>query len=115
MKRFSHIICFMLASVIALTAQSAALARTMPDASGQMVLCTGSGPMLVLFDENGKPVEAPQVCPECVLSLLHALGTDLAYAAATGVWRELFGPSFVIFETNLRLGAPKARGPPVSV
>ena len=113
MKRFSHILCFLLAGVIALTAQSAALARTMPDANGQMVICTGKGPMLVHFDANGDPIDAPQICPECVLTLFAAFdGIDLQIAP-NGAWfaQDLFGLS--VSDAELRLGAPKARGPPV--
>ena len=64
MSRVSHILGYVLAAVIALTAQSAAVARTMPDATGQMVLCTGTGPVMVYTDEDGNPTSAPHICPD---------------------------------------------------
>ena len=105
----------MLAGVIVLTAQSAALARTMPDASGQMVICTGTGPMVVLFDENGDPLETPQICPDCVMSLLAALDTDNFGFAPLGRWglqQEHAGQSL---RRHMRLGTPNARAPPRSM
>jgi len=58
-----------MALMLTLTGQSMAVARGMPSPSGAMVLCTGTGPITVLVDENGAPVGAPHICPDCALSL----------------------------------------------
>jgi hypothetical protein len=60
---------FFLALLLALTGQSMVVARGMPDAAGNIVLCTGSGPMVVSVDENGQPVGAPHICPDFAASL----------------------------------------------
>ena len=115
MRRFSHIISLCLATLVVLTAQSAALARTMPDATGQMVICTGTGPMMVYVDANGEPTGAPQICPEYALGLIVALESAVLELDAHGVWHRL-GALYVGLELSvLRLGTPNARGPPVLV
>ncbi|MGH1353923.1 MAG: hypothetical protein ACRBBS_02415 [Thalassovita sp.] len=62
-----------LALMLAFTGQSMAIARGTPSASGQIVLCTGTGPISVLVDENGQPVGKPHICPDCALSFFDVL------------------------------------------
>jgi hypothetical protein len=115
MKWSSHILGALLVAVIALTAQSVAVARTMPDAAGQMVLCTGTGPLMVYFDEHGEPTAPPQLCPDYALSLIVALDVAEFAFAALGAWHSQTPEGFVAVSPVLRLGAPKARGPPVLI
>jgi hypothetical protein len=60
----------LLALVLVLTSQSMAVARGGSAATGQMVICTGSGPMAVLVDADGQPVEAAHLCPDATLQVL---------------------------------------------
>lgn len=74
MRRMIHPLqAIALALLLVLTGQSMALMRSAPDASGQMVLCTGTGPITVLTDENGQPVGPPHICPDCAMSLFAAV------------------------------------------
>lgn len=51
-------------------AYSIASARPlMRDIAGQIVLCTGHGPETVFVDQDGNPVDAGPICPECLVSL----------------------------------------------
>lgn len=109
----SHILSLLLAGVIVLTAQSAAVARTMPDASGQMVLCSGTGPMLVSVDENGVPMEPPQLCPDCALALFTALDAGEVTIASLGMWRRYTANAVHVSARTCRMGQPNARAPPV--
>jgi len=59
-----------LALMLALTGQSMAVARGSSDPSGQMVLCTGTGPVAIYVDESGTPTGPPVFCPDCALNLL---------------------------------------------
>lgn len=60
-----------LALMLALTGQSMAVARgTTSGPSGQMVLCTGTGPVSVHIDETDTPTPPPTFCPDCALNLL---------------------------------------------
>lgn len=115
MRRSTHILGCFLAVVIALTAQSAALARTMPDAAGQMVLCTGTGPVMVYFDEDGAPTAAPHLCPDCALSLILALDSSELELAAGGLWQRQRPAARGKSRLILRLGTPNARAPPVLI
>jgi hypothetical protein len=40
-------------------------ARTMAPAVDQVVLCTGTGLVIIAVDANGRPTSTPQHCPEC--------------------------------------------------
>lgn len=71
-----HILPWLLSLLIALTGQAAAVAHAAPGPSGQIELCTGSGPVMVYVDANGTPVGDPVYCPDFALSLILAL--DLA-------------------------------------
>ncbi len=115
MKWTSHILSVLLAAVIALTAQSAAVARTMPDATGQMVICTGTGPTMIYFDEDGNPTSPPQLCPDYALSLIVALDVPEIAVVATGVWQRASIDFVEPGRPVLRLGTPNARGPPVLI
>ena len=115
MKPTSHILGYLLAAVIALTAQSAAVARTMPDAAGQMVLCTGTGPVMIYFDEQGEPTGAPHLCPDFTLSLIIALdGVEFTFGA-DGVWQSQQKIGLLQRALVLKLDGPNARAPPVLI
>ncbi len=115
MKRFSDILGLALAAIIVLTAQSAAIARTMPDATGQMVICTGTGPLMVYMDENGEPTGAPHICPDYGLSLIVALHSSHAFPIASGAWKDGVVPVSHTEPAILKFGTPSARGPPVLI
>lgn len=58
---------------LVLQGQSAAARVTMTDAVGQIVICTGTGPMAVYVDADGQPVDAPETCPDCLILSIVAL------------------------------------------
>ncbi|WP_050603241.1 hypothetical protein [Ruegeria sp. 6PALISEP08] len=72
-----------LSLLLVLTGQGLAMSRGMDKAVGQMVLCTGTGPVVVYMDESGQPTAPPHYCPEYALSLLGAIAVaDPALPAA---------------------------------
>lgn len=77
MRRFRSSITFLLVAVLVLTAQSMAVARGTAMSAGQIVVCTGTGPVTVNVDKKGQPVGPAHICPDCALSELVA-----AYAPA---------------------------------
>lgn len=90
-----------------------AIARGTPSASGEVILCTGTGPVSVLVDENGQPVGKPHICPDCALSVFAALGED-----PPQVLRPVGGVSTLRIEIGTHgvdgQSIPaKARGPPL--
>lgn len=66
----SPVLALMLSLLFALTGQSMASVRGMSAATGQMVLCVGSGSVTVYTDKAGQPTSAPHICPECLPSLV---------------------------------------------
>ncbi|EDZ46884.1 conserved hypothetical protein [Rhodobacterales bacterium Y4I] len=62
-----------LALTVTLTAHSAAARQGERDAAGQMVICTGTGPVTIYVDSEGQPVKPPHHCPDCVVHVLDAV------------------------------------------
>mgnify|MGYP000008375647 CR=1 FL=1 len=60
---------------VTLTAHSAGAMRGMRDATGQMVICSGTGPVVIYVDADGQPARAPGNCPDCIM-----LAMDLSVA-----------------------------------
>lgn len=69
-------LAFALSILLGLTGQSIATSRGVDHAVGQMVLCTGTGPVIVYMDAEGQPTKPPHYCPDYALSLLGALLAD---------------------------------------
>ncbi|MGV6802845.1 MAG: hypothetical protein ACWA49_01465 [Ruegeria sp.] len=67
---------FALSLLLVLTAQGVAASRGLSAAVGQMVLCTGTGPVVVYMDSEGQPTKAPHFCPDYAINLLGAALTD---------------------------------------
>lgn len=98
-----------------ITAQTMAVARGQVMVAGQIVLCTGTGPMAVWVDENGAPMEAPHLCPDCALTVFDVADAspdwplqDARLVPVAHLWQRVAGLS----QAGV---APQARGPPVLV
>jgi hypothetical protein len=63
-----------LSLLLVLTGQTMALARSAADPVGEMVLCTGSGPVTVQLDSDGRPTDGSRhLCPDCALHFFTAV------------------------------------------
>lgn len=58
-----------LAFVLSVTAQSMAIARTSASPTGDMILCTGTGPVTIQVDAEGNPTGPAHICPDCAISI----------------------------------------------
>lgn len=67
------ILSMILSCLVILTGQGVAVSRGVDRAAGQMVLCTGHGPVVVYVDDEGQPTSAPHFCPDYALALLGAV------------------------------------------
>ncbi|MGR3801879.1 hypothetical protein [Marinibacterium profundimaris] len=113
MTRAIHITSrLLLVLLLILTGQALAVARGAPLPTGQVELCTGTGPVMVFVDEDGQPVRAPHYCPEGVLSLLHAVALPELAAPRAAAIRRAARLSFSATAPSLRRLPPLARGPP---
>jgi hypothetical protein len=65
-----NIFIVMLVVLLTVTSLSVAQARFMPDAVGNIVLCTGDGQVKVLVDAEGQPATGSHICPDSVVSLV---------------------------------------------
>ena len=101
-----------LAFVLILTGQSMALARTAPGPDGQIVLCTGTGPVAVLVDDQGQPVGPSHICPDCALSLFQALAETAPEIAAPTSWLRAHPVEFTLVFHSPAPRPAVARGPP---
>ena len=104
-----------LALLIALASVQMAQARGQARPVGIMVLCIGTETRSVPVDASGQPVEAPHLCPDCVMALMAALPDAAALPpvpmALRGVWYDT---------EHAAVAAPPetqatARGPPLSI
>lgn len=112
MTMFRTYLAVFCALLLVVTSHSMAQARGMTDADGQMVICTGTGPITVLVDAEGQPVERGHVCPDCAMSLF--AGTSAPFEPPMLVLR---GGETVSFPANTatapaRIARATARGPP---
>ncbi|MDF0603327.1 hypothetical protein P1J78_21575 [Psychromarinibacter sp. C21-152] len=113
MTRTRPFLATLLSLVLLATSGAMAVARGQAMAAGQIVLCTGTGPLAVAVDARGEPIGPLHVCPDCALTLLAAVDApapDVTFASR---------PVPVRFEqTAPRTGATpflevRARAPPL--
>lgn len=111
-----HILSWLLSLLVALTGQAAAVAHAAPGPSGQIELCTGSGPVMVYVDENGEPVGDPVYCPDFALSLILALDAAPLFPVPVSAQLavERGAPVLPMSAASAPVGHP-ARGPPSTV
>lgn len=68
MALLHRLLSYTLIGVLIITALAMSTARGQArDAAGAIILCTGHGTVLVYLDATGDPIEAPHLCPDCVL------------------------------------------------
>ncbi len=115
MKALRSYISAFVVAVLVLTGQAMAEARMIASPTGEIVICTGTGPLAVSVDASGKPTGPAHICPECALALF----ADFS-APVTAPLRVMVGGERVSFTHGARapaLGILKAsaRGPPATV
>ncbi len=113
MTRLWHIgLACVLACALILQGQSAAARVTMKDATGQIVICTGTGLMAVFVDADGQPVDNPEPCPDCmIVSILALIDADVQPAAPVTTL-TLASLSGTLFQPDWLAQIPRARAPP---
>ena len=109
------LIAVVLACVLALTSQSMAVARGASAATGQMMLCTGTGPVAVYLDAKGRPTSAPHICPDSALNIAFEQPVALISAPARLIaFRTFIARPDVLKIMTPKLG-PDTRAPPAFV
>ena len=113
MRRFRSSITFLLVAVLVLTTQSMAGARGAAMSAGQIVLCTGTGPVTVNADKKGQPVGPAHICPDCALSELVAAYAPALSPAEPLAISELQWSRQTITVINALRHPASARDPPL--
>jgi hypothetical protein len=106
----------LIALVMLVTSGAMAVARGQAyDATGAVIICTGHGVIVAWVDDEGQPVEAPHLCPDCVLASVDPVPVMATRRADTQMATALHWPRPA---QVVPLSAPRgiqARAPPVRV
>jgi hypothetical protein len=110
------LVSLLLILCLLVTGNALSSARGQGMAVGQMVICTGTGPVVVHVDAEGQPAEAPHYCPDCALTLI-ATGAG----GVPGIVRPLatwqadapHAPPQTVAQSRATLA--RARAPPLTV
>jgi len=111
MKR--HLFSILMVLVLMLTSQSMAVARGASAATGQMVLCTGNGPLAVYVDVSGAPTSAPHICPDSALNVLFEVAAPEFNAPQRVLCFEVGCTMARPARLAARVPTPPSRAPPV--
>ncbi|WP_417259531.1 hypothetical protein [Celeribacter sp.] len=114
MRSLRPLIAVVFAVLLFATSQTMAVTRgTMRDATGAVVLCTGTGPITVLIDDDGQPVGPPKICPDCAMSVFADAGSAFVLSAPQSRVTPLRADQSVTLRRTAQTLTPLARGPPV--
>ena len=69
---FDTYAALLLSFILVVASQGQAHARGLTGPDGQLVICAGNGPVMVVLDADGMPISDPYICPDCALSLIQA-------------------------------------------
>jgi len=104
-----------LALLIAVTSQQMAVARGMThDVAGQVILCTGHGPITVTLDHQGNPMELVHICPDCALTLVQPSASPVVADPIVVHIQTLVQVVAMTSQTPVIPKPAQARAPPVS-
>ncbi len=107
-----HITSLGLALLIAFTSVQFAAARGQSPAVGTMEICTGTGPVHILVDENGEPTGGVMICPDYAMAFFaDHLGVvpDLQQVV---LWQDIWLPRLAVGVHSAAPRVAQARGPP---
>lgn len=115
MKTTRAYLSALLVAVLVLTGQAMAEARAMAAPTGEMVLCTGTGPLSVLVDAEGRPTGPAHICPDCALALFADITPPVSTPEPVLRAVALSGFGALARLVAQRSVAASARGPPAFI
>lgn len=114
MRSLRPLIAVVFAVLLFATSQTLAVTRgTMRDATGAMVLCTGTGPITVLIGEDGAPLGPSHICPECAMGVIADVGSAFVLGPFIARVTALDSAPWVSTRRTAQTLTPSARGPPI--
>lgn len=108
-------LALMLSTLLVLTGQGLALSRGISAPVGQMVICTGTGPVTIYMDEDGQPTRPPHYCPDYALMLLGAVIDAEPELSTPAPAMRAGSPAAAVALAQPAIGAAQARAPPLAV
>lgn len=113
MLKLRPLAALFLAFAVTLTSVAMGAARGQAMAVGEMVLCTGTGPVSVAVDAEGNPTGPAHYCPDCIAVAMATAPAAPMSPPARPDWRPVTYPATPPWVTRpAGLRAPTARGPP---
>lgn len=102
----------LLGLLIAFTSVQLAAARGQSPAVSTMVICTGTGPVHILVDEDGQPTGRVMICPDYAVAFFAEVSHVTPAAIRLDRWQDLWlgQPDEHCFGAGLP--PAQARGPP---
>lgn len=98
--------------LLALTSLTMAAARGAAQPVGQIVLCTGAGPVSVPVDATGKPTGPSHLCPDCLPALLAGASSTPDAARPLRLCRAAWPLTGAMAPAGSAFPAFTARAPP---
>lgn len=114
-SRLRNIFVLGLALLIGFTSVQFATARGQPPAVGMMEICTGTGPIHILVDENGEPTGGVMLCPDYALSFFADVWSALPQANCDAQWQAISVSQGTLCPVTHDVLSAQARGPPIFV
>jgi hypothetical protein len=102
-----------LLAMVAFTSVQLAAARGQSPAVGTMVICTGTGPVHILVDENGQPTGGLMVCPDYALAFFAHLDVTAPDVTRIDVWHTVWRGHTTVLVAEQSTPLSQPRGPPV--
>lgn len=114
-SRLRNITVLGLALLIGFTSIQFAAARGQSPAVGMMEICTGTGPVHILVDENGEPTGGVMLCPDYALAFFADVWGALPQAIWDAQWQAILVSQGAIRLITNDVLLAQARGPPILV
>ncbi|MFP7570193.1 hypothetical protein [Marivita sp. S2033] len=116
MRRVVHTISSVfLVLVIALTSVELAAARGQAPAVATMEICTGTGPVHILVDENGAPTGGVMICPDYAMAFFAEPPPPTPAALRIDTWCALWLNDSPVVSAEQAAPRSQARGPPATI
>jgi hypothetical protein len=105
----------LMALVIGFTSVQLAAARGQSPAVGTMEICTGTGPIHILVDENGEPTGNIMICPDYALAFFADPLPQATTVEHFESWQKIWRDRISTITGGQNIPESHARGPPRSV
>ena len=113
MKPLRQFLIICLALTLVLTSSAMAVARIKTDSVGNIIICTGKGPMSVAVDADGQPIGPTHICPDCLQNALDAVTpARIVSHSPARMATEVISPAFVVAKVQFATQQRHARAPP---